>query len=129
MTTVVGRDRELAEISSFLGTADDGPRALLIEGEAGIGETTLWRVGVEEARERGYRVLVSAGAESETHLSFTALRDLVADVFDDVAEDLPPPQRRIIAVILLREEPTEQPPTPDTIAVAFVSTLRALAAR
>jgi MoxR-like ATPase len=38
---VVGRDEELAEVAAFL----DGnlPAALLLEGEAGIGKTTVWR--------------------------------------------------------------------------------------
>jgi DNA-binding CsgD family transcriptional regulator len=128
---VVGRDEQLLAISSFLELDLElsGARALILEGEAGIGKTTLWRAGLDEARARGYRVLACGGAESETRLSFTSLRDLVADVFDDVADKLPSPQRRIIAVILLREEPTGPASAPDTVAVAFLSTLRALAAR
>src|SRR5262245_16711757 len=110
MNAVVGRDREVAEITSFLDIADGASRVLLIEGEAGIGKTTLWRAGIHAARELGYRVLACAGAESETQLSFTAIRDLLADAFDDVAEDLPPPQRDRLAVVLLREEPTRVAP-------------------
>jgi DNA-binding CsgD family transcriptional regulator len=128
MGTVVGRDRELEEIAAFLDLAGGEPRALLIEGEAGIGKTTLWRAAVHEARERGYRVLACAGAESETQLSLTALRDLIGDVFEEVAHELPSPQQRAMAVILLREEPTDPPAGTDTIAVAFLATLRALAA-
>lgn len=129
MTAVVGRDRELAEITSFLDLADGDPRILLLEGDAGIGKTTLWRAGVDDARILGYRVLACAGAESETQLSFTAVRDLVAEAFDEVADDLPPPQRRAMEVVLLRADAGGVPPGPDTIAVAFLSTLRALAAR
>jgi predicted ATPase len=129
VTAVVGRDRELAEIISFLDLADADPRVLLLEGDAGIGKTTLWRAGVEAAREQGYRVLACAGAAAETKLSFTALRDLVGDPFEDVAGELPPPQRHAIEIVLFRAEATGVPPTPDTIAVAFLSTLRALAGR
>src|SRR5690242_15822203 len=117
MTAVVGRDRELAEIVSFLDLADGAPRVVLIEGEAGIGKTTLWRTGLDVAREAGYRVLACAGAEAETQLSFSALRDLVGPVFDEVADELPLPQRRVMAAVLLREDVTEAPPTPDAIAV------------
>src|SRR5215216_6021038 len=71
MTAVVGRDRELEEIQSFLELADEAPRVLLLEGEACIGKSTLWRSGVDIARERGYRVLSSTAARSEADLSFT----------------------------------------------------------
>ena len=55
---VVGREAELEAIELWL----DAPRpsALLIEGEAGIGKTTLWRAGVARAKERGVLVLSCA---------------------------------------------------------------------
>ena len=129
MNAVVGRDRELARIASLFDAPDDGARILLIQGEAGIGKTTLWRAGIDVAREGGYRVLSCAGAEAEAQLSFTALRDLVGEVFDVVADELPAPQRDALAVVLLRDKGRDLSPTPDTIAVSLLSTLRALAAR
>ena len=114
MTAVVGRDRELTEITSFLELAEGEPRILLLEGDAGIGKTTLWRAGVDAGRELGYRVLACVGSESETQLSFTAVRDLVAEAFGGVADDLPPPQRHAMEVVLLHAEATGVPPAPDT---------------
>jgi DNA-binding CsgD family transcriptional regulator len=122
----VARERELDAISSFLDPDVTGGRALILDGEAGIGKTTLWRVGTEIARKRGFRVLVSSASESETQLAYTTLRDLVADAFDDVAEELPPPQRHALAVVLLREDPTEDPLEPATVAVATLTTLQLL---
>jgi len=122
--TVVGRDDELQAIASWLETP--GSRTLLIAGEAGIGKTTLWRAGVELAREHGYRVVSSAPALSETQLSFTALRDLLDGEFDEVADELTPPQRHVLSVILLREEPTGAAIEPGAIAVSVLSALRAL---
>ena len=52
-TEIVGRDKELQTISSFL-EQDPPSGALLIQGDAGIGKTTLWRAGVEAARELSY---------------------------------------------------------------------------
>ena len=49
-TEIVGRDEELQTISSFLEQSARAS-ALLIEGDAGIGKTTLWRWGVEHAVE------------------------------------------------------------------------------
>src|SRR5437870_527251 len=129
MTAVVGRDRELAEIASFLDLSNGGARVLLIEGEAGIGKTTLWRAGVDEASRLGYRVLACAGAASETQLSFTAFRDVLGDSFDDIADELPPPQRHALEVALLRTEPTGRPADPGAVAVGLLGTLRLLAAR
>ena len=46
---VVGRDRELAAVSLALDLLPRGPRALVIEGEAGIGKTTIWFAAVHDA--------------------------------------------------------------------------------
>jgi DNA-binding CsgD family transcriptional regulator len=128
MSAVVGRDRELDALRRFLDGNAQTARTLLLEGEAGIGKSTLWRSAVELARNRGYRVLECRADRSETRLSFAALRDLVGDAFADVADDLPGPQRHALAVILLLEEPAGAPPSLGTTAVAFLSLLRALAA-
>jgi Cdc6-like AAA superfamily ATPase len=61
LTGIVGRDEELAAVAAFLD--GDLPAALLLAGEAGIGKTTVWRSGLEQARERGVRVLVCRPAE------------------------------------------------------------------
>ena len=120
MGSVVGRDAELERIAAFLDLDAAGGRALLIEGEAGIGKTALWRAGTERASACGYRVLSCSAAESESRLSFTALRDLLVDAYDEVADELPYPQRRALAIVLLREEPSERPAVPATLAVAFL---------
>jgi predicted ATP-dependent serine protease len=61
---IVGREGELARVRSFIGSVSEGPSALLLEGAAGIGKTTLWLAGVSIARARGHRVLCSRAAES-----------------------------------------------------------------
>jgi hypothetical protein len=54
---IVGREGELARVESFVGSVSEGPSALLLEGAAGIGKTTLWQAGVSVARARGHWVL------------------------------------------------------------------------
>jgi hypothetical protein len=66
---VVGRQEEFDSISAFLDEVRDGPSALVLVGEAGIGKSTLWRAGVEQARSRGLRVL-SPVVQSGTNASF-----------------------------------------------------------
>ena len=42
-------DAELASLRDFVSGIPEGACALVLEGEAGIGKTTLWRAGVEAA--------------------------------------------------------------------------------
>ena len=124
---VVGRHDELRVIAAWLdGTAED---VLLIEGEAGIGKTTIWREALDEAARRGYTLLSSRAVPTEAQLSLAALRDLLDAGFDEVADDLPDPQRHALAVTLLREAPRGEPPDRGAVGVSVLSALRALAAR
>ena len=61
---VLGRDDELAEVRRFLGAVPSGPCALIVEGSAGIGKTTIWLEAVSAAREMGHRVLAARASES-----------------------------------------------------------------
>jgi DNA-binding CsgD family transcriptional regulator len=124
---VVGRDVEWRAVEGWLAIRD--PPVLLVHGEAGIGKTTLWSAGVAAARGSGCRVLAHTAAWSEAQLSFTALRDLLSDAYEDVAEGLPAPQRHALDVTLLLAEPGGKAPQQGEIAVAFLSALRALAER
>ncbi|MGN6168829.1 MAG: AAA family ATPase, partial [Solirubrobacteraceae bacterium] len=78
---VVGREREIAVMSAFLDSLQHGSGALLVEGEAGIGKSTLWFEAVRLAEARGYRVLRARPAESESRLSYAALSDLIGPAF------------------------------------------------
>lgn len=125
---VVGREAELAALEAFVDAREELPRALVLEGEAGLGKTTLLRAGVEAARGRSYRVLGCAPGEAESELSFAALRDLLEGAFDGIAADLPAPQRRALAVALLRQEPGADALDPGAVATGFLAALRLLAA-
>ena len=119
---VVGRDVELAAIDNFL--AQPGERALVLEGEAGIGKTTLWLEAVARAEERDFLVLRAQPAESETRLSYAALADLVGPEYDRVRDELPEPQQRALDAALLR---TAGSTNSRTVGSALISVLAALA--
>ena len=123
---LVGRERELAEIEEFLVRSLDGPELLLLEGQPGIGKTSLWQAGVDEARQRGFRVLSARPAEAEAKLSFSALGDLLLEATGEIGA-LPAPQRRALRIALLLEEPTRQGPGTRAIAVATLSLIDSLA--
>jgi len=104
-TAVVGRGRELAAADAFLDELAGGTADLVLEGEAGIGKTTLWRETLARAEERSYRVLSARPAESEATLSFAVLGDLLASLDERILAELPEPQRRALDTALLRREP------------------------
>ena len=65
---VVGREEELASLARWLASPDALPGAFVLEGEVGIGKTTLWRRGVELAAAASYRLVSCSPSESETRL-------------------------------------------------------------
>jgi DNA-binding CsgD family transcriptional regulator len=124
---VYGRDVELAAGEQFLDGLPAGPAALLLEGDAGIGKTTVWRALLDGAAARSTRLLACQPVASETKLSHAALADLLADAADEVLPRLPEPQRRALAVALLREEPGADGGDQRATATAFLSALGVLA--
>jgi AAA ATPase domain len=126
---VIGRDEELAAIEAFLGDVEQGPTALVLSGEPGIGKTILWEAGVEAARSGFGRVLSCRGAEPEASLSFAGLSELLTPVFDDVGPSLLPPRQRALEVALLRVEPGAEAPDPLAIGLAVLDALSVLPSR
>jgi DNA-binding CsgD family transcriptional regulator/tetratricopeptide (TPR) repeat protein len=122
----VGRDAELASIDAFLDEPRAGLAALVIEGDMGIGKTTLWREAVRAAGDRSCRVLVTRPAETETTIGFAGLVDLLGQVADEAVQELPEPQRVALDTALLRGL-AEAPVARGAVAVAVAGALRALA--
>jgi DNA-binding CsgD family transcriptional regulator len=126
---IVGRDEELRSLSAFFERTAEGPAALVLEGEAGIGKSTLWLAGVEAALERGFRVLSSRPAEVEQGLSHVGLGDLFEDVLEIVVPALSAPRRRALEVALLVEQSAGRSVDPRTLGVAARNAVELLAAR
>jgi DNA-binding CsgD family transcriptional regulator len=126
---VFGRDGELVAVERFLDGVPSGPSALVLEGSAGIGKTTLWQAAIKRAAARGYTTLACRAAESEAKLALAALADLLAELTNDLLARLPAPQRHALEVALLRRDATGPPRDPRALATAIRSVLLALAAR
>ena len=124
---IVGRADELGLIRAFLEGDAAEPRVLVLEGEAGIGKSTLWRASLEEARAQGYRVLSARPAEAERALAFTGLGDLFEPVLGEVLPSLPPPRRHALQAVLLVEG-DGSPVDPRALGVAVRTALEILAA-
>jgi DNA-binding CsgD family transcriptional regulator len=120
-------DSRLAEgrIAGFLASAATAPSALLIEGEPGIGKTTLWLAAQEQARDEGFRVLAARAAAAESVLAYTALADLLDGVPASAWADLPEPQRLAVDQVLMQADDgssTDQ----RAVAAAFLSVVEYL---
>src|SRR5262245_56290561 len=96
MQPIVGRDRELAVTAEMLGWARADAAGMVIEGDPGIGKTSVWRSALESAAASGYRVLRCAGEQAEARWSFVGLNDLVGDSVDEVAPALSEPHREAL---------------------------------
>jgi DNA-binding CsgD family transcriptional regulator len=126
---IVGREVELASLNAFIDETEGGAAALVLEGEAGVGKSTLWGAAVEHACARGLTVLSTRPAEAERGLGNVGLGDLLDGVIDDVLAALLKPRRRALEVALLREEASGDPVDRRTLAVAVHDALQLLSDR
>lgn len=116
-------------VADFLDSASQSPSALLIEGEAGIGKTTLWQAALERADRRGFRALSARNAGAQSVLAYATLTALLADI--DTAEfgDLPAAQRGAVERIRRADRADGAPTDQRAVAAAFLSIVEKLAAR
>jgi DNA-binding NarL/FixJ family response regulator len=112
-------------IAGLLASATSEPSALLIEGEPGIGKTTLWLDALELAQERSFRVLSARAAAAESVLAYTALADLLAGVPASTWADIPEPQRFAVDQVLMRSD-NDTATDQRAVAAAFLSVVECL---
>jgi DNA-binding CsgD family transcriptional regulator len=125
---LVGRDSELASAELLVYEHREGPVGLVLEGEAGIGKTALWRTILERASARGYRTLSCQAAQAETRLAFAGLSDLIDESANPAIAGLAGPQREALEVALLRRAPVNgKAPDRRTLGLAVRAVLRDLA--
>ncbi|MDT5130144.1 MAG: hypothetical protein QOH54_5788, partial [Mycobacterium sp.] len=121
------RQAETRAVAEFLTTAFTAPSGLVVEGEPGIGKTTLWLAGVERARELGFQVLSARPAAAESALSYSSLADLLGSVGTAARSELPDPQRLALDHILLRADAGGAPTDPRAVSAALLSVVQGLA--
>ena len=123
---LLGRTAERAALERVLKLASSRPAGLLLDGEAGIGKTVLWRYGIALARERGFRVLTCEPAPTETPLAFAGLGDLLDELPLETLRRLPPPQRNALEISLLLIEPSEGAVDQHAVALAVLALIRTI---
>lgn len=101
---IVGREPELETIGRWF----DGPQPALleIEGEAGIGKTTLWEEAIRVARDAGCLVLTCRPAEVEATVSYGALASLMEPALGFVDDEVAASRLRALeGALRLRDIP------------------------
>jgi DNA-binding CsgD family transcriptional regulator len=123
---ILGRDEERDRIKRFL--SRPRPAVLLVEGDAGIGKTTMWRHGVAEAERLGFTVLAFRPGEAERSLTFAGLAGLLPDsVLDEALPDIPGPRRHALEVALLRRGGRPEGVDSRTVGLGVLSVLELIA--
>jgi DNA-binding CsgD family transcriptional regulator len=125
---ITGRGREVAAVEAFLDSLPSGACALVLEGEPGIGKTSIWVAGLDLARGRSYPILSARPSGAEVQLAFAGLGDLLDGVDHALVEDLPPPQRRALRAALLLDDIVDDAIDQRLMGVALLGVLRARAA-
>jgi DNA-binding CsgD family transcriptional regulator len=91
-------------VRSLLDGIEHGGATLVVRGEPGIGKSRLLAEAAALARERAFKVLSAAGVQSEAHLAFAGLHQLIRPIRSRIA-DLPVAQRAALdAAFGLSEE-------------------------
>ena len=101
---LLGRDVEIGLVTSLLDGAPAAGAALVLRGEPGIGKSRLLAEAAALAREREFTVLSATGVQSEAHLSFSGLHQLLRPVRTHSAGLLPAQRAALGAAFGLDDE-------------------------
>ena len=79
-----GRDQILGRLTARLDEVEAGGFAIGLSGEPGVGKSVLQARVAEHAESRGFTVLRAHGSQSETHLPYAGLHQLLRPVLSHV---------------------------------------------
>ncbi|MFS8201067.1 helix-turn-helix transcriptional regulator [Streptomyces sp. CWNU-52B] len=122
---VIGREELLGRAREQLSRGG----SLLVHGPPGIGKSTVLRAITTEYAESARTVLRCSATESESHLPFLALVDLLGLVADEVSDALPAPQQAALEAALTGRAESSLHQDGLALRLAVLSVLRALAAK
>lgn len=126
MKAMFGREREMRAVEELLDGARRRYSVVIVEGEPGIGKTSVWSEAMRRGHDAGFRVLSCRPAQAEVKLAFASLSDLLQSVGDEIFAELPGPQRVALEVALLRASPGEGRPDRRAAATGLLTVLKHL---
>ena len=136
VSSLVGRDEAVARVLAGVQPPYIDAQAVLIEGPAGIGKTSLLRAGVARAETAGATVLYARPVETEANYAYATLGDLLGPHLVSIDVRLPEGHRAVLRLALSNDDGPapddgvpEEAPDAQRVAVAVLAAFRALAAR
>lgn len=123
---MIGRSDEFEAIKAAAGGARQRGGALVVEGEAGIGKTTLLAEVARWGAADGFTVLSCAGVQSQIKVGYGAVHELLHPIINH-AGALPEHQRRVLLGAFGLAEPIDADPL--LIGVAMLGLIEEAAAQ
>ncbi len=134
-SSLVGRDEAVARVLTGVQPPYADALAVLIEGPAGIGKTSLLRAGVAKAEAAGATVLYVRPVETEANYAYATLGDLLGPHLVPIGVRLSEGNRAVLQRALGNDDgpgpadaAADEAPDAQRVAVAVLAALRALAA-
>ena len=103
---IIGRDRDLAVLRTFVDELSTNGSALLVTGDAGTGKSTLLAAAARMAGAAGIRVVRVSGTESTAEVAFAVLDRLLAELHVDLSRSSPGHQRALTVALGFDDGPT-----------------------
>src|SRR6516165_226218 len=128
VSSLQGREPEVALIDQLFDRIDQGGSALVISGAAGIGKSALLEEAKSRARERGITVLGMTGVQAEVHLVFAGLEQALRPLMKQ-AKSLAPQQRSALLSAFGMSKDAAASPDIWLVALATLALLTAGAGR
>ncbi len=131
---LVGREGHLIRLRTALLPPYAEPLAVLLEGPAGIGKTSLLRAGVAVAEAAGATVMYARPVEAEAIFAYATLNDLLGPRLESVKARIPAAHRDALLRAFglgdpagVDDEGAAPAPDPQRVAMAVLAACRALA--
>jgi hypothetical protein len=136
VSSLVGRDEAVARVLASVQPPYVDALAVLIEGPAGIGKTSLLRAGVAKAEAAGATVLYARPVETEATYAYATLGDPLGPDLASIDVRLAEVHRAVLRRALGNDDGprpadavVEEAPDAQRVAIAVLAAFRALAAR
>ncbi|MGW0804722.1 AAA family ATPase [Nonomuraea sp. NPDC002799] len=120
MISLFGREREVERLEGLVDRVHERGDALVVRGVPGIGKSALLTVATERAEAREVMVAGASGVQSETHLPFAGLHQLLRPMLG-AADQLPARQRQALLGAFGMAEVAD--PEPFLVALAVLNLL------
>lgn len=124
-SALVGREAELAQLAALIGGAAERGGVVVLHGDAGVGKSSLLAEARRMATACGRRILNTIGVESEQHLPYAGIHQMVFPIRSGIAA-LPAPQRDALHAVTGASD--QEVPDLYLVALAVLNLVAELAA-